>query len=138
MYNFVLLYIYILIQCHTIYIILLQEITKLLTLAEAVSLVLEEDREEISILPSEEDQALTDEENIDDDLFENCTEGQDAEQLLPRDVCGRGKVAEKIDTEDETPTISQANDQSTGSERNNPKRKKKAPPKKVSWKKKKD
>ncbi|KAK8372070.1 hypothetical protein O3P69_011026 [Scylla paramamosain] len=43
--------------------------SKLLSLAEAVALVLEEDGEEINILPPEEDQALTDEENIDDNLL---------------------------------------------------------------------
>lgn len=46
--------------------------TKLLSLAEAVALVLEEDGKEISLLPSEEDLALTDEENINDNLIENC------------------------------------------------------------------
>lgn len=106
--------------------------TKLLSLAEAVALVLEEDGEEINILPPEEDQALTDEENIDDNLLEDCAEGQDAEQILPRDVCGRVEVADKLDT-DERPTVSQGND--TGSEGNNKKRMKKAPAKKVSWKK---
>ncbi|XP_063847733.1 piggyBac transposable element-derived protein 3-like [Scylla paramamosain] len=106
--------------------------SKLLSLAEAVALVLEEDGEEINILPPEEDQALTDEENIDDNLLEDCSEGQDAEQIFPRDVCGRVEVADKLDT-DERPTVSQGND--TGSEGNNKKRMKKAPAKKVSWKK---
>lgn len=73
---------------------------KLLNLAKAVALVLEQDEEDISILPPE-DQALTDEENTDDNLLENCTEGQDAVQLLPCDVHGRVEVAEKIDAEDE-------------------------------------
>lgn len=106
--------------------------TKLLRLAQAVALVLEEDEEEINILPPEEDQVLTDEENIDDNFLEDCAEGQDAEEILPRDVCGRVEVADMLDT-DERLTVSQEND--TGSDENNKKRMKKAPAKKVSWKK---
>ena len=68
-------------------------------------LFLEEDGEEISNLPTEENQALAYKKNIDENIFENVSEGLDTEKILPRDVCGRLEVAEKFSSENDRPTV---------------------------------
>ena len=52
-----------------------------------------------------EDQAVTDEEIIDDKTLDTCFEGKNIEKLLPRDICGRVEVTDN-DEKPEAPGVS--------------------------------